>query len=86
MSDPSTTTDPRVLNPAGWYTTGNLFTALGIDPARVEAARQAGIIVGVPTGSPNARGNQLRPESLLFSGTAIHQWLCAGAPVTKQAR
>ena len=85
MSDVTTTTSPRVLNPAGWYTSNNLFTMLGISPDRVEAARAAGIIVGVPTGSPNARGQQ-RSEVLLFSGTAIHQWLAAGAPVAKGPR
>ena len=72
----------RILSDDAWYRVHDL-QLFGIDPARVESARQSRILTAVETGNP--RGQQ-RPENMMYSGSAINQWLRAGAPVVKQAR
>ena len=73
----------RIIDDRAWLTSGQLFTWFGISPERLEAARQAQIIMGVPT-----QGVRVQPrlETMLFSGAAINSWLRAGAPIAKQAR
>lgn len=74
-------TNPRIIHPDAWYSPNSLFTALSIDPSRLEAARAAGVLTGVPVHGPRA---QFRPDALLYSGRAIQQWLAAGAPIQKR--
>ena len=72
----------RILSDDAWYRVHDL-QLFGIDPARIEAARQAKILTAVETGNP--RGQQ-RPENVMYSGRALQQWLAAGAPVIKSSR
>lgn len=78
MCDPQAT---RIIDDRAWFTSQQIFSWFGISPDRLEAARSAGIITGVPTQGVRV---PVRLDNMLFSGAAINSWLRAGAPVVKR--